>query len=153
MRGKHTRFGNFLLIASIVGAILGMEIDVISGPLVSASLSLVLCNLYAPDATDSDLPPSVRLPAITLDLMSKGSTSEAPSPDNAGEVPGGYCEAEWTCPLAVPQSRQKAWARSWAKPESTYGTASVPLSPPLLRREPSRLPSDCFSTRLCRFLC
>lgn len=151
MRRKPKRGVDLLLVLSIVGAILGMEIDVISGPLVSDSFSLVLCDLYAPDSAAHDLSPGVRLPAITIELMSKGGTAQ--SSDEAGEVPSSFCETDWASALLTAQHRPKDWPGPGINPGAIWRSCLIPHSSPVPRQASSIWRPADLSSKLCRFLC
>lgn len=104
MRTRHGEAAHLLLVVSIVGAILGMEIDIISGPLAPDSLSLVLCELETP-ASAGQCGRSNSW--ILLPARSTAVTSAPIHADDCSETSSQILDAVWPSPVAVSPVRKR----------------------------------------------
>ncbi len=150
MRGEPKRAGNLLLVVSIVGAILGMEIDVISGPLVPDSFSLILCDLYTPDQQNPGSRNDAIFPLIPIGGHAGRLAGE--DADGLGETPSVFGDVAWPSPLISASRAREAFpsvatgAVAGTLPARTLST-QTPTSPRTLPRPSNR------SVELCRLLC
>ncbi len=146
---RAKRSGNLLLVASIVGTILGMEIDVLSGPLLPASFSLILYELYTPDCTDQGSD-------VVLSLLPVQPTPGDPGPVNSGdsgETSVQRADVVWPAPLIVSPERKKEFSDSASNPAQVDGGPRITS----LRRRSQGITLSATSAisplLFCRLLC
>lgn len=153
MRRCRGGLAHFLLVVSIVGAILGMEIDVISGPVAPDALSVLLCEL--------ETPKPARMPAgrcsrpdtwILLPSPGASATSGPIHADEFGETSSQVFDAVWPSPLSVSPNRQCDSSRGrgvrHANVSELYPSPSSPRPRPFSLTPPSAK----LSLQLCRLL-
>lgn len=150
MSERPARPAHFLLVVSIVGTILGMEIDVFSGPLAPDSLSVLLCELHAPTSSEihvqqtalrlvADEPAAAR--SVRIDGTS-GARIESPTLD-----------VVWPTHLSLGQHRKGG--SSTFPIDVRSGNSTRPFLPSLRasRCISRRVPCPPLTVSVCRFLC
>jgi hypothetical protein len=151
MRRRYGGSAQVLLVVSIVGAILGMELDVISGPIAPDSLSLVLCDLEALSPAPvgrCDRPGTWML----IPAQSTSATSTPINADDLSETSPQIFDAVWPAPLSASPNRQ-SHSSSWrifrhANRDELFSSPSSLRAPRLaLTATAARLP-----LQLCRLL-
>lgn len=150
MSERPARPAHFLLVVSIVGTILGMEIDVFSGPLAPDSLSVLLCELHAPTSGEIHLQQTALRVAADESAAARSARTDSTT---GSRIESPTFDVVWPTHLSLGQHRK---GNSSTLPiDVRSGNSTGPFLPSLRasRRIRRRSPCPPLSVSVCRFLC